>query len=391
MNAQGFMKLKLTLILSLISSLALLSGRAAADETNAAPAYEKQVLKSILADADANKDNPELRKKYLNEFLARSSTMSGLLDETNVWIARAAAAIELDYPSEGWIAGKQLKRFGLQTSDNPAAMQVFADLDRKGWLGKDCPVRDWSKWTLDQAKAAANNGDIEAMNAMGFWYEEGWSGLSKDDTQAVNWYRKAAEQGNAFAQNSLGSMYCDGQGLEKNYAQAVNWYRKAAEQGNDVAQGNLGTMYVTGRGITQDYAQAVNWYLKAAEQGEARAQNNLGSMYQDGKGVAQDYTQAVDWFRKAAELGNAVAQKNLGVMYEKGKGVTQDYPQAVEWYRKAAEQGNANAQYILGMIYQNGQGVEKDLAQAKAWYQKAAVQGNEDAKKALSRLNQTSP
>jgi hypothetical protein len=44
--------------------------------------------------------------------------------------------------------------------------------------------------------------------------------------------RPLAEQGNALAQLGLGVMYANGQGVPQDYAQAVVWYRKAAEQGD---------------------------------------------------------------------------------------------------------------------------------------------------------------
>ena len=56
----------------------------------------------------------------------------------------------------------------------------------------------------------------------------------------------------------------------------MEWYRKAAEQGNAAAQYNLGVRYETGRGgLPKDEAKAVEWYRKAAEQGDADARNNL--------------------------------------------------------------------------------------------------------------------
>jgi TPR repeat protein len=39
------------------------------------------------------------------------------------------------------------------------------------------------------------------------------------------WYRQAAEQGQAAAQNSLGDMYVNGQGVPQDYGQAMSWYR----------------------------------------------------------------------------------------------------------------------------------------------------------------------
>ena len=61
-------------------------------------------------------------------------------------------------------------------------------------------------------------------------------------------------------------------------SQALVWYRKAAEQGNAIAQ-YTSAAYAQGRGVPQDYAQAVSWYRKAAEQGDADAQVALGPMY----------------------------------------------------------------------------------------------------------------
>ena len=115
--------------------------------------------------------------------------------------------------------------------------------------------------------------------------------------------------------------------------------RKAAEQGNAFAQCKLGFMYGIGRGVPQDYKEAARWFREAAEQGNAFAQYNLGVMYDKGQGVSQDYKEAARWYHKAVEHGNAFAQYNLGVMYDKGQGVSQDYKEAARWYHKAVEHG----------------------------------------------------
>ena len=75
-----------------------------------------------------------------------------------------------------------------------------------------------------------------------------------------------------------------------------------AEQGDAFAQFSLGVMY--SGGVIQDYKEAVKWYTKAAEQGYASAQTNLGNMYYDGTGVAQDYKSAHMWWNIAAANGN---------------------------------------------------------------------------------------
>ena len=44
----------------------------------------------------------------------------------------------------------------------------------------------------------------------------------------MTWYRKAADQGHAGAQNNLGVMYRDGQGVKQDYVQAHKWLNLAA-------------------------------------------------------------------------------------------------------------------------------------------------------------------
>ena len=60
-------------------------------------------------------------------------------------------------------------------------------------------------------------------------------------------------------------MYRDGSGVSRDYAQALEWYRKAADQGEAAALFNLGVTYDNRRGVSQDYSQAFAWYRKAAD------------------------------------------------------------------------------------------------------------------------------
>ena len=73
-------------------------------------------------------------------------------------------------------------------------------------------------------------------------------------------------------------MYFNGQGVSQDDAAALSWFRKAADQGYAPAQNKLGLMYLIGRGVSQDDAIAANWLQKAADQGYAPAQDNLGLM-----------------------------------------------------------------------------------------------------------------
>jgi TPR repeat protein len=228
---------------------------------------------------------------------------------------------------------------------------------------------------IAEIRSRAEEGETDAQFRLGDAYNTG-EGVSKDDVEAVRWYRKAAEQGHAKSQNELGFCYRDGVGVSKDLSEAFQWFRKAAEQGLAEAQNELGFCYHEGEGVPQDDVEAVKWFRKAAEQGHAMAQNTLGAHYQRGEGVPQDDVEAVKWYRKAAEQGDATAQDNLGHCYHRGEGVLQDEVEGVRWFRKAAEQGHAEAQNTLAICYDHGLGISQDYGEAVKWYHKAAVQGH---------------
>jgi hypothetical protein len=53
--------------------------------------------------------------------------------------------------------------------------------------------------------------------------------VPKDEKQAAEWFRRAAEQGLAGSQITLGMLYEQGIGVEKNEAEAKKWYEKAQQ------------------------------------------------------------------------------------------------------------------------------------------------------------------
>jgi hypothetical protein len=56
-------------------------------------------------------------------------------------------------------------------------------------------------------------------------------GVERDRAAAVDLLRKAAQKGNAVAQNRLAHLYAEGIGLEADLAQAKQWRDKAKAAG----------------------------------------------------------------------------------------------------------------------------------------------------------------
>ena len=62
-------------------------------------------------------------------------------------------------------------------------------------------------------------------------------------------------------------MYAYGQGVRQDYAEALRWYHKAAEQGDAEAQYNLGAMYDNGDGVRRNFHLSKEWFGKACDSG----------------------------------------------------------------------------------------------------------------------------
>ncbi|KAF9133416.1 hypothetical protein BG015_003561, partial [Linnemannia schmuckeri] len=95
----------------------------------------------------------------------------------------------------------------------------------------------------------------------------------------------------------------DGKDVPQEYQAAMDWYLKAAEQGHAIAQYSIGDLYYHGHGVPRDYAQAMAC---------------VGVLYDDGRGVPRDYIKAAEWYTKAADQGYELAKKDLEGLKRRG-------------------------------------------------------------------------
>lgn len=131
---------------------------------------------------------------------------------------------------------------------------------------------------------------------------------------------KAAEGGDAVAQNNLALLYAEGkEGLPGDAAKAAELYRAAAEQGNAVAQFNLARCYALGEGVETDEKAFIEYCTKAAYAGLPAAQYTLGCAYRDGLGVAEDAIEAERWLSRAEMNGYEPAKAAWKALREQKK------------------------------------------------------------------------
>lgn len=147
--------------------------------------------------------------------------------------------------------------------------------------------------------------------------------------------KRAADGGHAAAQ-ALYALILDRADED---VEALEYYRRAAEQGDPDGQFGYGAMLASGEGGRKDPVEARRWVLAAAKQGHAPAINEMALAYLNG-GLALSETErqspeALEWIRRAAEQNFLPAMQALADAYAKGGlGLTPDRSLAEEWAAK---------------------------------------------------------
>jgi hypothetical protein len=120
--------------------------------------------------------------------------------------------------------------------------------------------------------------------------------------------QRAAESGYAPAQHHLGNRL---RGSEHTLETAAQWWRRAADQGLAVAQ-NAYAYYLLSRRTDADLRAALPYFRRAAAAGHPQALGVLGDYYDQGiGGVAPDPREAAAWWKRAAKVGDTESAERL--------------------------------------------------------------------------------
>ena len=160
-------------------------------------------------------------------------------------------------------------------------------------------------------KNSKETSDAKVSRAVLLWKKGGINDLK----EAYRLLHEAAKENNPDAEYNLGIMHMNGQGVSKSDSEAVYWFRRAAAAGHTLAQYNLAVTLSSEEKFSGNDAEAVRWYRAAADGGHIIATYNLGVMYVEGRGVAKDDAMAILYFRRAANQGHARGKYSLGMMY----------------------------------------------------------------------------
>lgn len=156
--------------------------------------------------------------------------------------------------------------------------------------------------SMPKLRAAADAGHGAAQALLGNILEQ-----ADDRTEAVKYYRKSAEQGNAEGQFGYAALLASGEGVKQDVPEARRWLEAAAKQGHKMAINELALAYLRG-GLEipeaeRSGATALQWVQLSAENGFIPAMDAMVAAYREGKyGLAVSTTAANQWVEKINKI-----------------------------------------------------------------------------------------
>lgn len=124
-------------------------------------------------------------------------------------------------------------------------------------------------------KLAALQGNADAQNYIGYYYDSECEMMENSSERAAKWYMLAARQGNADALNNLATLFLDGEIPCRIPSMIPLMFRIAACYDVDKALTNLSICYMHGIGVERNTRKAYELINEAAEKGEERAVNAM--------------------------------------------------------------------------------------------------------------------
>ena len=207
---------------------------------------------------------------------------------------------------------------------------------------------------------AADNGDIEAQIFLGTSYYYGEHGVNQDKRKSLQYYRMAAEQGDAVSQYAVSQLYFELRmtSTKDKLIEALEWMRKSADQGYAPAQENLAYHFVFG-GLSP--LQGYKYAKAAAEQGNPNGKFLIGVCLYQGIGVESNIDAAIKNIKESlVDAPNPEAMYYIGLCYYEKK----EYALAKEQYENAISKEYYKAYNDLAYLYAYGYGVQKNMDEA---------------------------
>ena len=142
-------------------------------------------------------------------------------------------------------------------------------------------------------------------------------GVEQDSILAYEWFEKAADENEPTAQCLIAEKLAkadSAKDMSKRKLRkqpAIEYYKKAAEGGNAYAQYKMARFYETGHYVKKSKKRAFYWYRRAANNNFVPAYEPIAVMYEKGRGTKKNEIQAARWYALALQYGSRTARKKV--------------------------------------------------------------------------------
>ncbi len=197
----------------------------------------------------------------------------------------------------------------------------------------------------------AKEGNPKAQGTIARMHGNGW-GTQKDPREAFYWASRGAQKNDPASQNVIGILNMRGDaGFKQNDSEAIIWFEKAAQQKYMLSLKNLMVIYKR----TNNFEKQIYWGTRLFELGDSFAAVEVSLAYKNFKGEPNHLAKSFEWAMKGALAGNVESINLVGEAYRLGNlGQIKDEKEALRWFTKSAQKGSKSAYYLIGLIYNNG-------------------------------------
>ena len=153
--------------------------------------------------------------------------------------------------------------------ENAYAVAAMRQLAKCNLYGSKAGCAPDQKKGLAWLSQAYQHGDLDSAYETAVIYEYGKYDIDVDIYLAAKWFRGAAKAGHVESMAEYAMCLELGCGVEQSDTEALDWYQRAAELGHVTANYSVGEWFESARGgLPQSDTEAVLWYFKAASMGD---------------------------------------------------------------------------------------------------------------------------
>ncbi|MFQ3215370.1 MAG: YD repeat-containing protein, partial [Marivirga sp.] len=256
--------------------------------------------------------------------------------------------------------------------------EISVNLNDVGNISENIVLLKEPKLDFKDILIKAKAGESESQKIVGNHYLDG-DIVEKDESKALDWYKKSALQSNPKAIYNIGYLYSSGRGVEEDQKVALLWFKKSANLGFSLAQNMVGRYFLNGWAGEKNIGLSFQSFLKAANQGEPNSAIEIAFMHHSGQGREKNFSESAYWFHLASQLGNEEAYQYIGGAYLYGQGVNQDAKKAKYWLEKACKSKSFSKMSCgqLGLMYDSAVGIANNYVKAIEYYEKAMLAGGD--------------